>query len=321
MFLSVFKAPIKPELFLHEQFLCILPENRQLTLISTSPILHISTFHTTLPSCAQGCCFVSSFDTKLTQRYPDILLQKSLSVFPCLRIIYWYVMYLHPHVDADGASATARVAITLKETNDFPPLVFPLSDSVCRGTSNKRSALFLTAVDEDRPPHAAPFTFVISDDLSVNWTLRQVNGEKMENQNVMRCYIDIPVILPQAAHQSHVFSLFVFLSSDTHAVLQPSVDLEAGEYAVMVHVFDSGSPVLESVAQVNVTVCFCDSFGDCKSEAGAVLGSSVGLSFIALIIIASAALLMCECRLHQRYYKHDHTFHEQFFCFCEKDYK
>lgn len=58
-------------------------------------------------------------------------------------------------------------------------------------------------------------------------------------------------------------------------------------------VSDSGSPVLGAFAHVNVTVCLCDTFGDCKSEAGAVLGSSVGISFIALIIImASVALLL-----------------------------
>lgn len=58
-------------------------------------------------------------------------------------------------------------------------------------------------------------------------------------------------------------------------------------------VSDSGSPVLGVFAQVNVTVCQCNSFGDCKSEAGAILGSSVGISFMALIIIiASVALLL-----------------------------
>lgn len=63
-------------------------------------------------------------------------------------------------------------------------------------------------------------------------------------------------------------------------------------------VSDSGSPILSAYAQVNVTVCLCDSFGDCKSEAGAVFGSSVGISFFALIIImASIALLLCKLHL------------------------
>ncbi|XP_076594161.1 cadherin-15 [Chaetodon auriga] len=155
--------------------------------------------------------------------------------------------------DADGVSTTATVAITLKETNDFPPQLFPLSGSVCRETG-RRSGLVVTAVDEDLPPHAAPFTFEIPDDLSINWTVIQVN--------------------------------------DTHAVLHPLVELEAGEYAVTVSVSDSGSPVLSAYAQVNVTVCLCDSFGDCKSEVGAVLGSSVGISFIALIIIMACIALL-----------------------------
>ena len=94
--------------------------------------------------------------------------------------------------------------------------------------------------------------------------------------------------------------LLIFLASDTHAVLQPSVELEAREYVVPVLVSDSGSPVLGSYAQVNVTVCLCDSFGDCKSEAGAVMGSQVGISFIAIIIIACASLLLCECHPQQK---------------------
>ncbi|XP_042349430.1 cadherin-15 isoform X2 [Plectropomus leopardus] len=156
--------------------------------------------------------------------------------------------------DAGGVSTTATVSITLKETNDFPPQLFPLSGTICKDTGRRSPGLVLTAVDEDFPPHAAPFSFEMPEDLSVNWTVIQVN--------------------------------------DTHAVLQPLVELEAGEYAVTVLVSDSGSPILSAYAQVNVTVCFCDSFGDCKSEVGAVLGSSVGISFIALIIIMACIALL-----------------------------
>lgn len=157
--------------------------------------------------------------------------------------------------DAAGVSTTATVLITLKETNDFPPQLSPLSGSACTVASSTGSGLVLTAVDEDLPPHAAPFHFEIPDHHPVNWTLVQVNS--------------------------------------THAVLHPLVELEEGEYVVTVLVSDSGSPVLSAFAQINVTVCLCDTFGDCKSEAGAVLGSSVGISFIALIIImASMALLL-----------------------------
>nr|XP_057944744.1 cadherin-15 [Doryrhamphus excisus] len=157
--------------------------------------------------------------------------------------------------DAGGVSTTATVSITLTETNDFVPQLFPLSGTVCRDTRRVLSGLVLTAEDDDLPPQAAPFIFETPLDVSVNWTVIQVN--------------------------------------DTHAVLQPLVDLEDGEYAVTVMVSDSGSPTFSSYAQVNVTVCLCDTFGDCKSEAGALFASSAGLSFIALIIImASVALLL-----------------------------
>lgn len=69
--------------------------------------------------------------------------------------------------------------------------------------------------------------------------------------------------------------------------------LEEGEYAVPLLVSDSGRPALSSFTHVNISVCLCDPSGDCKSAAGAVSGSSVGISFIALIIVmASVALLL-----------------------------
>ncbi|XP_061526112.1 cadherin-15 [Phycodurus eques] len=157
--------------------------------------------------------------------------------------------------DVGGVSTTAYVAITLKETNDFAPKLLPLSGTVCRDARKMASGLVLTAEDDDFPPHAAPFFFEMPHDVSMNWTLIQVN--------------------------------------DTHALLQPLVDIEDGEYAVMVLVSDSGNQSLSSYAQVNVTVCLCDSFRDCKSEAGAVFSSSMGISLIALIIImASIGLLL-----------------------------
>ncbi|XP_028295295.1 cadherin-15 [Gouania willdenowi] len=155
--------------------------------------------------------------------------------------------------DSEGVSVTAIVAITLKETNDFPPLLLPLSGSVCSSGSS-RHGLILTALDEDNHPHAEPFDFKIPTDLSINWTLIQING--------------------------------------THVMLQPLVELDVGDYAVTVLVTDSGSPALSSYAQVNVTVCVCDSFGDCNSKAGVVLKSSVGISFIALIIIMTCVAFL-----------------------------
>lgn len=79
--------------------------------------------------------------------------------------------------DAAGISTTATVLITLKETNDFPPQLLPVSGSVCRDSFSTGSGLVLTAVDQDLPPHAAPFRFEMPDHTLVNWTVVQVNGE------------------------------------------------------------------------------------------------------------------------------------------------
>ncbi|XP_046897810.1 cadherin-15 [Hypomesus transpacificus] len=158
--------------------------------------------------------------------------------------------------DAGGISTTATLSITLKETNDFPPQLTPLSGVVCNNRDIYRAGLFLTAVDEDLPPHAEPYTFDLPSDMSNNWTIVKFN--------------------------------------DSHGYLQPMMErLEKGEYAVTVQVFDSGSPRLSSFAQVNITVCPCDNNHDCRSEAAAIFGTRVGISFIALVVImASIALLL-----------------------------
>ncbi|XP_055777244.1 cadherin-15 [Salvelinus fontinalis] len=158
--------------------------------------------------------------------------------------------------DAGGISTTASLVITLWETNDFLPQLFPLMGTVCSESGRKTSGLFLTAVDEDLPPHAEPFTFHLQDiNVSANWTIIQVN--------------------------------------ETHAVLRPLVELETGEYAVTVLVTDSGTPSLSAYAQVNVTMCPCGKDGECKTEAAAIFGTRVGVSFIALLVImASIALLL-----------------------------
>ncbi|KAM6980486.1 cadherin-15 [Aplochiton taeniatus] len=157
--------------------------------------------------------------------------------------------------DAGGISTTAHLRITLKETNDFPPQLFPLFGVVCSGGGLVSPGLILTALDEDLPPHAAPFNFDVPFQEHHNWTIMPIN--------------------------------------DTHAVLQPLLELEMGVYAVAVSVSDSGFPIMSAFAQVNVTVCPCDSHRDCRNEVAAILGPSVGVSFIALLVImASIALLL-----------------------------
>uniref|UniRef100_W5KU62 Cadherin 15, type 1, M-cadherin (myotubule) n=1 Tax=Astyanax mexicanus TaxID=7994 RepID=W5KU62_ASTMX len=159
--------------------------------------------------------------------------------------------------EAAGISATASLEITLWETNDFPPVLVPMIGTVCSDREPERLGLLLTAVDEDLSPHADPFSFEMADaDMAANWTIIPLN--------------------------------------ETHAMLQPRMDLTWGEFSIPITVSDSGEPARSSNALVNVTVCPCDRAGQCMSfAAAAIFRSNVGLSFIALIIImASAALLL-----------------------------
>ncbi|XP_016117778.1 cadherin-15-like [Sinocyclocheilus grahami] len=88
------------------------------------------------------------------------------------------------------------------------------------------------------------------------------------------------------------FCLFTCLLPETHAVLQPLIDIEKGEFSIPVVVSDSGSPSLSSNALVNVTVCPCDRFGDCKSYTAVIFGTKTGISFIALMIIMGCIALL-----------------------------
>ncbi|XP_066512621.1 cadherin-15-like [Hoplias malabaricus] len=160
-------------------------------------------------------------------------------------------------LDAGGVSATASLEISLWETNDFPPVLVPVSGIVCSEYREPgRLGLLLTAVDEDLSPHADPFSFYVADtDMAANWTIIPLN--------------------------------------ETHAVLQPLIDIDRGEFSVPITVSDSGSPARSSNALLNVTVCPCDSAGHCRTyTAAAIFGSKVGISFLALMIIVSCAALL-----------------------------
>ncbi|XP_035250989.1 cadherin-15-like [Anguilla anguilla] len=156
--------------------------------------------------------------------------------------------------DLGGVSATASVELTLQETNDFAPQLFPLSGTVCRNSAH--AGLLLSAKDQDQAPQAEPFTFQLISDLegALNWTVVQVN--------------------------------------ETHAVLQTLTEVESGLYFLPVLVSDAGTPTLSAASVVNVTVCHCDQAGECKAIAAAFLSTKVGLSFAALLVIIGSVLLL-----------------------------
>ncbi|KAJ8417792.1 hypothetical protein AAFF_G00226350 [Aldrovandia affinis] len=173
---------------------------------------------------------------------------------PYVRDNIYYAVIKVTDTDTGGISTSATVEITLRETNDFAPLLVPLMGTVCRDAAIP-SSLMLSAVDQDLPPQAEPFSFLLPDEVTAaNWTIIQVN--------------------------------------ETHAVLQPLVEMESGLYFIPVSVSDSGVPTLSDVHFVNVTLCDCGVAGDCEAVAAALFGAGAGLSFVALVIITGSVLLL-----------------------------
>ncbi|KAJ8247321.1 hypothetical protein GJAV_G00244960 [Gymnothorax javanicus] len=157
-------------------------------------------------------------------------------------------------MDAGEVFSSSTVEITVREMNDFAPVLFPLRGSLCRD-SEVNPSLVLSAVDLDLAPQAAPFSFRLSDPaVAANWTLIQLN--------------------------------------ETHTVLQPLVEMDSGLYSVPVLVSDSGTPSLAATYSVNVTLCDCGIFGDCDAIAAPLLGYRAGISFLALVIIIASILLL-----------------------------
>lgn len=73
--------------------------------------------------------------------------------------------------DTDGISTAGTLEITLTETNDHSPQLFPLSATMC--SNRDTPGILLSATDEDMPPHSAPFTFSIP--FTANWSVSQIN--------------------------------------------------------------------------------------------------------------------------------------------------
>lgn len=81
----------------------------------------------------------------------------------------------------------APLEITLWETNDFPPVLVPLSGILCSNRERHRLGLLISAVDGDLAPHADPFSFHLADgDMTSNWTIIQLNGKKKKKKTTQQ---------------------------------------------------------------------------------------------------------------------------------------
>uniref|UniRef100_A0A8C4QY16 Cadherin 15, type 1, M-cadherin (myotubule) n=1 Tax=Eptatretus burgeri TaxID=7764 RepID=A0A8C4QY16_EPTBU len=160
------------------------------------------------------------------------------------------------------ATGTTTLHLYLREVNDFAPELTPARAQICH-MRDLSSGLLLTAVDGDAHPQADPFHFYLNQEqnLSRNWTLTPIN--------------------------------------DTHALLGLQVEeMPIGSYLLPFLVSDSGTPALTARRSLNLSLCECDSNGDCTRLAAAVAGPIFSLSFGAIVaIVISIVSLLVLCLL------------------------
>lgn len=85
-----------------------------------------------------------------------------------------YLFYLS--TDMPSKTATGTIAIQVADSNDHCPTLSTTQTSLC---SDKKS-VYVTGIDEDVSPNAAPFTFrIIPDGTRGSWVVEIINGKKM----------------------------------------------------------------------------------------------------------------------------------------------
>ncbi|XP_051884573.1 cadherin-15 isoform X2 [Pristis pectinata] len=153
-------------------------------------------------------------------------------------------------------TATGTLEIHITEVNDHAPVLHPRVAFVC-SLSAGTDGIIVWADDADLDPHAKPFHFeIIPEDSQFpqNWTIQLLN--------------------------------------DTHARLGMHRNIDEGTYSVRIQVSDSGEPRMGQEHSLNVTVCHCSGREECSPGVAAMLGSHVGLSFGAWMVILSSVLLL-----------------------------
>ncbi|XP_004600858.1 cadherin-15 [Sorex araneus] len=169
----------------------------------------------------------------------------------------WYRAVILVEDDASPPStATGTLSIEILEVNDHAPELALAGASLC-STPDLGSGLLLGAVDEDMPPHGAPFHFQLSPrvpGLAQNWTLSQINM--------------------------------------SHARLQLRRRVQEGLHPLSLLLQDSGQPPLQREQALNVSVCRCGQDGTCLPGASALRAGGAGVSLAALVVVLASLILL-----------------------------
>lgn len=79
-----------------------------------------------------------------------------------------------PSADDPSATATGTIKIKVADYNDHCPTLVSTHSSLCAD----RKSFYVSAVDEDVSPNAAPFTFtIIPEGSQGSWDIEVINGK------------------------------------------------------------------------------------------------------------------------------------------------
>lgn len=163
--------------------------------------------------------------------------------------------------DAPYTTATGTIAIQVEDFNDHCPTLTTNVQTMC----TIQEAIYVTAVDEDAPPNAAPFTFnIVPEKTKGKWSVEHLN--------------------------------------DTTAILRSHEPLWPGPREVTVEVRDEQGLSCPEPQVLKLDVCSCNANGLCgvrgAQQKGAVFGKAgIGLLFLGLLMLLLLPLLLlfCQC--------------------------
>ncbi|KAM4605608.1 desmoglein-2-like protein [Polymixia lowei] len=162
--------------------------------------------------------------------------------------------------EVPSKTATGTIAIQVKDFNDHCPTLTSTTQTMCQDDN----VVYITAVDRDEFPNAAPFGFtVISTSSKEKWTVEHLNG--------------------------------------TTAILRDNANLWPGDYKVTLDIQDQQGRSCTDVQVLNVIVCTCNKnaktcvdhrTGTATFGAPGVLLFLLGLL---LLLLVPLLLLFCLC--------------------------
>ncbi len=89
-------------------------------------------------------------------------------------------------------TATGTIAIQVTDTNDHCPTLASTHTDLC---SNNKT-VYVTGIDEDVSPNAAPFTFtIIPDGTRGSWDVEVINGKKKQQQQKTFQFVKAIVVI------------------------------------------------------------------------------------------------------------------------------